>query len=303
MSRYVGSFHLGHLEPSVLTGSAKGWFLSWHRGFIWQFETALRDECGYTGAQPYWDWTENSHDFADHPMFDGSATSFGGNGVFVPHEAVNDTLPGLTIDFYCPRAVGTGFGCVVDGAFPNQILNLGPKFPYGDRDSSGLEYTPHCLTRNFNQELAQAFLNDEKVSALLSQPTLAEFRHTMDTTVHPVGHDSLGGDVGDIFTSPQDPVFFFHHSQLDRLWAIWQQQDPTNRIYAVADTITLANSTLLSSLSYRWHPQSPLTNLSAGPPSRNALITDNIEFGYVGGSIPMSDLVNPLGGHLCFRYE
>lgn len=27
-------------------------FLSWHRYFTWAYETALRDECGYTGAQP-----------------------------------------------------------------------------------------------------------------------------------------------------------------------------------------------------------------------------------------------------------
>ena len=28
-----------------------------------------------------------------------------------------------------------------------------------------------------------------------------------------------------------DPIFFLHHTQLDRLWWIWQQRDPTNRMY------------------------------------------------------------------------
>lgn len=27
-------------------------FLSWHRYFVWSYETALRDECGYKGYQP-----------------------------------------------------------------------------------------------------------------------------------------------------------------------------------------------------------------------------------------------------------
>ena len=29
-----------------------GQFLSWHRNFVWLYETALREECGYHGYQP-----------------------------------------------------------------------------------------------------------------------------------------------------------------------------------------------------------------------------------------------------------
>ena len=29
-----------------------------------------------------------------------------------------------------------------------------------------------------------------------------------------------------------DPVFFLHHTQVDRLWWLWQQEDPTNRLNA-----------------------------------------------------------------------
>jgi tyrosinase len=28
-----------------------------------------------------------------------------------------------------------------------------------------------------------------------------------------------------------DPVFYLHHTQLDRLWWEWQQIDPTSRLY------------------------------------------------------------------------
>lgn len=27
-------------------------FLAWHRYFVWQYEKALREECGYKGYQP-----------------------------------------------------------------------------------------------------------------------------------------------------------------------------------------------------------------------------------------------------------
>jgi tyrosinase len=36
-------------------------------------------------------------------------------------------------------------------------------------------------------------------------------------------------DAGSMFwsTSPNDPVFFLHHCNIDRLWAIWQKSNPT----------------------------------------------------------------------------
>ena len=30
-----------------------GLFLPWHRNFVWLYEKALREECGFTGSQPY----------------------------------------------------------------------------------------------------------------------------------------------------------------------------------------------------------------------------------------------------------
>lgn len=34
-------------------------------------------------------------------------------------------------------------------------------------------------------------------------------------------------------TSPGDPLFYFHHAALDRLWWIWQMQDPDMRLNAI----------------------------------------------------------------------
>ena len=30
----------------------------------------------------------------------------------------------------------------------------------------------------------------------------------------------------DPFNSPNDPLFFLHHANLDQLWALWEEQDP-----------------------------------------------------------------------------
>ena len=37
-----------------------GYFFSWHRYFIWSFEKALQDECGYKGYLPYWNWGKSA---------------------------------------------------------------------------------------------------------------------------------------------------------------------------------------------------------------------------------------------------
>jgi tyrosinase len=34
----------------------------------------------------------------------------------------------------------------------------------------------------------------------------------------------------DFYASPGDPAFYFHHGMLDRVWWIWQMQDPDKRI-------------------------------------------------------------------------
>jgi tyrosinase len=36
--------------------------------------------------------------------------------------------------------------------------------------------------------------------------------------MHAAGHFSIGGDGGDVFSSPNDPAFFLHHAMVDRVW-------------------------------------------------------------------------------------
>ena len=59
-----------------------GLFLPWHRSFLFSFESALKEKCGYKGAHPYWNWTVHAGDFINSPVFNSCTTSgFGGNGV------------------------------------------------------------------------------------------------------------------------------------------------------------------------------------------------------------------------------
>jgi tyrosinase len=56
------------------------------------------------------------------------------------------------------------------------------------------------------------------------------FRDQIHTAGHYVAAVDPGGDPN---TSPGDPLFYFHHTSLDRLWWIWQMQDVDERLYAL----------------------------------------------------------------------
>lgn len=191
---------------------------------------------------------------------------------------------------------------MTDGAFANIQAHMGPIFPLPagqETPDDYLAYRPHCLRRDFLQERPDQFITKDIIDELMNAPTLADFRSLFDVSVHFAGHSGVGGDMSDVFTSTQDPAFYFHHAQLDRLWTQWQLADPQSRTYQVSDTITYTNS----AYTRRDHdiPLS-LAYLSTGPPSRNATIFDNLRFGHVGGDVEMWRVLDTQG-QLCYRYE
>lgn len=42
--------------------------------------------------------------------------------------------------------------------------------------------------------------------------------------------------MGDFFNSVNDPLFFMHHGGIDRMWALWQEQDPQRAMDAGGST-------------------------------------------------------------------
>lgn len=142
--------------------AAKGHFLPWHRLFTAQYEKLLRDECGYTGAQPYWDWTLDTpaSKFVKSPLFD-STYGFGGNGPLIPVNETNNEVPGRT-----------GGGCVSDGAFKNMTVHLGP--------FASLERNDQCLKRDLAPEYAAKYLARGMVDKVLAQADYGWFHRTLE---------------------------------------------------------------------------------------------------------------------------
>jgi tyrosinase len=103
-----------------------------HKYYVWLFEEALRNECGYTGYQPvcsirtqtnprlflltvcqYMNYDRYAQDPLHSPLLNGNASSLGGNGVLEPsYKGVRQV--GRTPNII---ASGGGGGCVTEGPF------------------------------------------------------------------------------------------------------------------------------------------------------------------------------------------
>ena len=83
------------------------------------------------------------------------------------------------------------------------------------------------------------FDNNDYVSGGANEPDEDSFRAVLEGFVPVQGirpaaqsqmhngiHVWIGGQMGRVPTAPNDPVFWLHHCNIDRLWAIWQTRHP-----------------------------------------------------------------------------
>ncbi|KAI0386718.1 Di-copper centre-containing protein [Hypomontagnella monticulosa] len=277
--------HINQTNKIHISGS----FLSWHRIFIWQMEDALRDECGYKGTLPYWDQGRFSQNPLESEVFSNS--SFGGDGDFLAddHGPYNIIIPGLAINMTVVRPAGSGGGCVTDGQFANFQISLGPTDrPFIDPNNKyGYNPNPRCLKRNFDFPSSTDFMTWDHAIGIVGAPDVVTFYWNMENNWHVKSHQFLGKDGLDLFTSPNDPIFYLLHSQLDRLWAIWQGQDLEQRTFAITGNRTFFGI--------------PLDDAPNVPPS-NATIEDVMDLGY-GYTPKIKDGMPMTYSGRCYMYE
>lgn len=172
-------------------------FLPWHRQFLLEFEDTLR-QVNPNVTVPYWDFT-----------VDNQATS----------------------SLWRPEFLG-GNGDPND----NGIVKDGP-FQQGDWK---LQFDGPDLRRNFGV-LLPTLPTAADVSAALGVPQYdafpydvgspldESFRNNLEGFNHPTGeaelhnrvHLWIGGSMAIIY-SPNDPIFWLLHANIDRVWAEWQ---------------------------------------------------------------------------------
>lgn len=124
-------------------------------------------------SKQYWDWPKYAKAPQDAPFFDGSDTSMGGNGQYVPHEGITIVPPeGIEGEpFTLPPGIGGGY--VTTGPFANMTVNLGPfaglkGTPPGP--DGGLGYNPRRMKRDINPTLNQRAANYSTVLSMTLHP-------------------------------------------------------------------------------------------------------------------------------------
>ena len=189
-------------------------FLPWHRMFLRSLESELQRVSGNpTLGIPYWDWTQDATDPTNAPIW--SSDFLGGDGDLPDNDLVK------TGAFSDPQ-VWTTVEAQID---PQGNLT-------GFQPGGGLRRRFDTSIGVPSQTEVDAVLDmDAYDTSPWDASSANSFRNTLEGWVGPGLHNQVHGFVGGDMvagTSPNDPVFYLHHCNVDRLWAMWQRRFPNN---------------------------------------------------------------------------
>ena len=227
-------------------------FLPWHRELLRRFENALREVSGKEITLPYWDWTDPE-----------SIEPNNLNAVFRDDFMGGDGSPD---EQYAVTTGPFKKGAWTLNVHPEGATWAPSATAYLTRHLGGRESLPtkaqveRVLTAeeydvapfNVESDPARSFRNALEgngagtamrcgsdgwmafESALGVTPVIG----SGPNTVHNLIHGWVGGTISSeavrprlrgtmtLPTAPNDPVFFLHHANVDRLWAAWQAAHP-----------------------------------------------------------------------------
>ncbi|KEP45490.1 tyrosinase tyrosinase: common central domain protein [Rhizoctonia solani 123E] len=244
-------------------------FFPWHRWFVHLYETALKD-CGYDGNAIYWDWTRDAGlHVVDSPIFD-PVTGFGGTriNVTIPSPVATGPFVNFTVVAYSDYSAHKDYGRphYLERQFTSQVVRNNTIIPIPASEDGSM------LSERYNKSMMNNIMDTGKNFEL--------FRELFEGIPHQAIHDTIGGDMSPS-NSPNDPLFFLHHTNVDRWWWKWQHLN------------TSANA-----LQYTG-------NTVQGSPVLDATAQDLMPFmGLLGGEdLPVSDVLLTNTLKLCYTYD
>lgn len=161
-------------------------FLPWHRAYLYFFERALQDQVAEANL-PWWDWTSAAaHEQGLPPAYLPSGATAPAN----PLAAGPVTLSADDLTLVRANLPGA----ITAGSQP--VTRRDPDFP---------DELPRPAT----------------VSRALNSRTFNSFNMLLEG-IHNGVHVWVGGAMSAVPVAAYDPVFWAHHSMVDRLWYLWQ---------------------------------------------------------------------------------
>jgi tyrosinase len=161
-------------------------FLPWHRAYLYMLELSLRDMSGDI-ALPWWDW---SSDLSHQQGLPAAFTDTQGGLASVPVPLDPQIL--AAVQQQAPWSMD------LSGAVPRTIRNPDP---------------------------ADSLPTAAAVDDVLTAPTFADFTQRLED-IHDKIHGWFKGSMSIVPFAAFDPIFWAHHSMIDRLWYRWQLQHP-----------------------------------------------------------------------------
>lgn len=199
-----GRYQLAHEGPA---------FLPWHRYFLYLFE---QDLCRVLNdpyfALPYWSWTEDTRAPGNSLVW--SDDFMGGEGQPIqtgPFKKTNWKT--LEVD---------SRGAFSHGSLTRQFGNKNTtmRFPTKQDVKEALAISNYD-TRPWNKKSVKSFRNH--LEGIVPNPS-----DGVSTILHNALHTWVGGSMARVPTSPNDPVFYLHHCNVDKIWDSWQRRSPTH---------------------------------------------------------------------------
>jgi tyrosinase len=163
-------------------------FLPWHRAYLYMLEMALRDVDGSISL-PWWDWaSDDSH-------------ANGLPGAYADATGANPLLSGET--GLPPRTLQR-----IQAQLPD-VLDFSVDPPRTVRAPGPPGELPNAAT----------------IESILGASTFEDFSTQLEDQ-HNLVHGWVGGTMGVVPVAAFDPIFFAHHTMIDRLWYLWQLHNP-----------------------------------------------------------------------------
>jgi hypothetical protein len=218
------------------------WFLPWHRGYIGWFERTCRQLSGDPSfALPFWDWTAEPRipkSFWDGVLDPSNNAYLAGFSAFQAAftTPINNFWNGLSQD-QLGQLKARGLSSVGDlwdalGAPPpnnmfydradaRSLTVEDPDFDPGTRRAVSIQTIRSAVS-------AKVFVDTTNPSSGFGSFKAGQHSDgTGEGVLESQPHDNVHGNVGGFmgaFLSPVDPIFFMHHSNIDRLWDVWTRK-------------------------------------------------------------------------------